>query len=82
MLKKVLRFGVCISIWLVTSSTCVPSMIAVADSVAIQETIASDSEGKRSLQNARTMHLMDKLKRLKYRKQKLLKRRYRAVQMN
>ncbi|MBO6423629.1 hypothetical protein EY664_17345, partial [Enterococcus gallinarum] len=49
MLKKVLRFGVCISIWLVTSSTCVPSMIAVADSVAIQETIASDSEGEEKL---------------------------------
>ena len=49
MLKKVLRFGVCISIWLVTSSTFVPSMIAVADSVAIQETIASDSEGEEKL---------------------------------
>ncbi|HFR4266122.1 TPA: LysM peptidoglycan-binding domain-containing protein, partial [Enterococcus faecium] len=49
MLKKVLRFGVCISIWLVTFSTFVPSMIAVADSVAIQETIASDSEGEEKL---------------------------------
>ncbi|EGO2584070.1 LysM peptidoglycan-binding domain-containing protein [Enterococcus faecalis] len=49
MLKKVLRFGVCISIWLVTSSTVVPSMVAVADSVAIQETIASDSEGEEKL---------------------------------
>lgn len=49
MLKKVLRFGVCTSIWLVTSSTFVPSMIAVADSVAIQETIASDSEGEEKL---------------------------------
>ena len=49
MLKKVLRFGVCISIWLVTSSTFVPSMVAVADSVAIQETSASDSEGEEKL---------------------------------
>ncbi|MFD2390562.1 hypothetical protein ACFSQ5_08540, partial [Enterococcus gallinarum] len=49
MLKKVLRFGVCISIWLVTSSTFVPSMVAVADSVVIQEWIASDSEEEEKL---------------------------------
>lgn len=49
MLKKVFRFGIFASILLVVSSTLVPSVVAVADSMESQEAMISDGNKKEDL---------------------------------